>query len=316
MSVRIVATGVYIPEQGCDKPDHVNAFSGVDDSFNEIFAGKGRRYICNNEETPTFMGIQAARQALENADIDPRSIDAILCYTLVPDNDAPKDVYKIAGEIGCDGALCWTIDTACASFLSHLHCASNLQRAGMKRILIINSMNWVGRAFAEHEGQFAGDGAGAVIVEACPEGQGVIACKEISSPAQFDFVTLKSAQLSGQREALEFSRNNRVIHRSINILPELAGQLLADNRVALDEVDWTLCHQPGMPAIEKWHAKLGVSVSRNLNTYSFYGNMSAANIPISLHHHYTREQVVDEGDLALFFTAGAGIHVAAALYRF
>lgn len=312
MSIRIIGSGSYIPVMSLEKPKQINAF-GEFSNIN-ILSGSGTRHICNDYETPTYMGTQAAINAINNTGIDPKSIDTIICYSAVSDYETPRDVYKIANDIGCDGAMCWTIDTACASFLTHLHCACSLSLGGKKRILIINTLNWVSRAFSKDDDQYAGDGAGAVIVESSNSTH-YIACKEISSTAQFEFITLKTAQVSGKREEIKFTTNRNTIIRSIEILPEIAQQLLDENSIKKDDINWVISHQPGIPAIERWHDILDIPINKNLNTYDLYGNMSAANIPVTLDYFMTEKPVLKKDDLILFFSAGAGIHVAATLYR-
>jgi 3-oxoacyl-[acyl-carrier-protein] synthase III len=44
--------------------------------------------------------------------------------------------------------------------------------------------------------------------------------------------------------------------------------------------------------------------------------MSAANIPVTLDHFISHDQKINRGDLILAFTAGAGIHCAAALIQY
>lgn len=314
MNIQIIGTGVYLPQACYDKPGYVNAFENVDNSI-DIFSGIGKRHICNQHETPTFMGIQAAKDALTKSNIDPKSIEAIVCYTAVADHETPKDVYRIAHEIGCNGAMCWTVDTACASFLTHLHCAYSLALAGKKRILLINSMNWVTRAFNKNDGQFAGDGAGATIIERCKNSEHYIANKEISSTDQFDFIKLDSAQLTGKREEIYFSKNRNIILRSVDILSEVADNLIEEHSINKEDINWVISHQPGIPALERWHSLLEIPIEKNLNTFNLYGNMSAANIPITLDYFLTQKQILKKDDLILFFSAGAGIHVIATIYK-
>lgn len=314
MSIRIIGTGSYLPRQRYEKPKNPGDYSNLDDI--DFISGLGFRHVCDSRETSTYMGSKAAESAINSADIDPSSIDAIICYTAVADYETPRDVYKIAAQIGCDGAMCWTIDTACASFLTHLHCAYSLSFTGTKRILLISSMNWITRAFNENEGQFAGDGAGAVVVEYDSRQKNYIASMEISSTEQFDFIKMRSSQATGNHEEIQFTKNKHIILRSINILPEIANKLIDQQGIHKNDIKWVICHQPGMPAIERWHDLLEISLEKNLNTYDLYGNMSAANIPITIDHYLNHKPLLKNDDLVLLFSAGAGIHVVATLYRF
>lgn len=321
MGIRIISTGAYLP--ATIEPVISNSTSKNDKSSDLawLFSGAKEHRVCQEFETPTYMGIQAARVALINANIDPKTIDVVLCYSGIEDHETPKDVYGIMEKIGCNGSMAWTIDTACASFLSHLNCANILSIAGKKRFLIIDSMNWVNRAFDKDmnengPGSLAGDGAGAVIAETTPGHGSIIDVIEKTSTTDFDFIKMGSAQITGKREYISFTKNQKTIYRAFAILPETAQELLERNGLCPSDVTWTITHQPGINAIYKWHEMLNIPVERNLNTFHSYGNMSVANIPVTLNHFLTIDQKIKRGDIILMFTAGAGIHCAAALIEY
>lgn len=321
MGIRIIGTGSYLPQAVEAVETKPSPRADQNEELAWLFSGAREHRVCSGEETSTYMGIQAAQNALTNGDIDPATIDAVISYTGVADRETPKDVYGMINALGCDGALAWTIDTACASFLSHIHCAHALSTTNNWRILIIDSMNWVTRAFGKDTrdsgpGSLVGDGAGAVVVESSPGRGSIIDALERTSTADFDFIKMNSAQVTGDREYLAFTKSHKIIHRAFTILPETAQKLLDRNGLSPRDVTWTITHQPGINAISKWHELIGIPVERNLNTFDMYGNMSAANIPVTLNHFISIEHKINRGDLILAFTAGAGIHSAAVLLEY
>lgn len=321
MGLRIISTGSYLPTT----IETVQAQPGPEtdgsQDFELQFSGGHEHRVCQEHETSTYMGIKAAQDAFANGGIDPRSIDAVISYSGVADNETPRDVYGILNAIGCDGAMAWTMDTACASFMTHLHCANALSMTEIKRILILDSMNWVNRAFSRDDktqgpGSLAGDGSGATIVESVPNRGSIIDILEKTSTTDFDFITMASAQVRGNREYLRFTKSHKTIYRAFSILPETAHELLKKNGLCQSDVTWTITHQPGMNIIQKWHDLLGIPTERNLNTFNLYGNMSAANIPVTLNHFLNVDTKIQRGDIILAFTAGAGIHCVAALIEY
>ena len=321
MGIQIIGTGSYLPQKVESIQPPSTPANHENSDLALLFSGGQEHRICQDYETPTYMGLQAAKNALANANIDPTTIDAVISYSGVADHETPKDVYGIVREAGCDGAMAWTIDTACASFLTHLHCANALSLAGNKRFLIINSMNWANRAFnkvkkADDPGNLVGDGAGAVVVESI-HGRGcIIDILEKTSTSNFDFVKMGSAQVTGNPEYLKFTKNHRIIHRAFSILPETAHELMNRNGLSVNDITWSITHQPGTSAISKWQEMLGIPIERNLNTFQLYGNMSAANIPVTLDYFLNKEPKIKPGDIILSVTAGAGIHCVAALIQY
>ena len=321
MGIRIISTGSYLPQTIETVAPQSPTKKGKNADLAWLFSGAQEHRVCQDFETPTYMGTQAALNALANGDIDPKTIDAVLCYSGIEDNETPKDVYGMMKQIGCDGSMAWSIDTACASFLSHLHCANALSMLKKKRFLIIDSMNWVNRAFNKNSrdngpGSLVGDGAGAVIAEAIPGRGSLIDVLEKTSTSDFDFIKMGSAQNTGKHEYIEFTKNQKTIYRAFSILPEVTQELLNRNGLRPNDITWTITHQPGINAILKWHEMLSMPIERNLNTFQAYGNMSVANIPITLDHFLTVDPKIRRGDLILTFTAGAGIHCATALIEY
>lgn len=321
MGIRIISTGAYLPSRIETVQAQASPSSKANRELATLFSGAREHRVCQDFEIPAYMGIQAGRNALANGDIDPKSIDVVLCYSAIEDHITPKGVYAMLSEIGCDGAMAWSIDTACASFLSHLNCANALALTGKKRFLIIESMNWANRAFDHEEkvsgpGSLVGDGAGAAIVDAVSGRGSIIDSVEKTSTLDFDFIKMNSAQVTGNREYLVFTKSHKIIHRAFSILPQTAQELLDKNGLRQADITWTFTHQPGITAIQKWHEMVGMSVEKNLNTFLMYGNMFAANIPITLNHYLTVEPRIKRGDIILAFTAGAGIHCAATLIEY
>lgn len=315
MGVRILSTGAYLPEQCLTATTDVETISG--EQIDNLFTGGERYHVASEHESCIFMGTQAAEQAIKNAGIDPDTIDAAIGFTCVPDYVGPRDIYGIIRDLGLNNAVAWSLDVACASFAAHLNLANMLAKSGSKRILIVESLNWI-RGFGNAPiSNAVGDGAGAVIVEAddCDD-QGVIDVLQSSDPRLFDFLTMKDSNVNGRREYPQFSKSNRVIHKAITIVAENALALLEKHQLTPSDIKWSISHQPGMAAINKWHELAGIPIKKNLNTYSLYGNVSAANIPITLNHYTEVEPTINRGDLILMFTAGSGVHPVAALMRY
>lgn len=321
MGIRIISTGSYLPKTIEYLQSQTKSSINDSSKLATLFSGAKEHRVSLDFETPTFMGMRAACNALSNGDINPKTLDAVICYSGIEDHETPKDVYGMLSEIGCDGIMAWTIDTACASFLSHLNCANALSMIGKKRILIIDSMNWVNRAFSTQKNSngpesLVGDGAGAIVVEAVSGHGTLIDILERTSTSNFDFIRMGSAQSTGKREYITFTKNQKTIYRAFTILPETAQELLNRNGVRNSDITWTITHQPGINAMRKWHEALGIPIEKNLNTFEIYGNMSTANIPITLNHFLNVDPRIERGDIILAFTAGAGIHCAAALIEY
>lgn len=317
MGIRIISLGSYLPST----IETIQDQAAPGDNQGQELTGIHTRRVCQQHETPIYMGIQAAKIALANAVISPHTIDVVLSYSGVEDHITPKGVYGMLDDIGCNGAMAWPIDTACTSFISHLHCANALSLLRKKRFLIIESMNVVNRAFSKEDrgngpGSMVGDAAGVAIVDAEPGRGCLIDIIEKTNSLDFDFLKMNSAQVTGNRESLVFTKSHKIIRRASSIAPETALELLERNGLTGRDINWSVSNQPGINAVHRWHEMAGIPLEKNLNTYYLYGNMLAANIPVTLNHFLTIDPKIKRGDIILVFAVGAGIHCAAALIEY
>src|ERR1700748_1987595 len=100
--------------------------------------GIRERRIADQSIATSDMAIAAARVILEEKDIDPATLDAILVCTVTPDMLFPSTACLVQSAIGA--TRCWGFDlvAACSGFLYGLTTAAHLVKAGThRRVLVI-----------------------------------------------------------------------------------------------------------------------------------------------------------------------------------
>ncbi|MEM7156433.1 MAG: ketoacyl-ACP synthase III [Myxococcota bacterium] len=310
MGARITGTGSYLPTTVVGN----DAFEGPQFRLRK---GSDRRHHASPEETSVVMGSTAGSRALRAAGVDPGDVDLLLCFSGMPDYQYPKDANLLLDRIGLSNATTWSIDTACASFISALACAHSVIEAGLhRRVLVVMVMSWVHRGIDPHTDYSSlGDGAAAVVVEADETGS-LVGVLERNDPGAFDFVRLRSPFATGNEEHFEFSHDPRYREYFGVTVLEPVRQLLQRTDTAPEQIDWFLPHQVGLTLQQLWADALGIGRDRGLTTFPTTGNMSAVNIPMILDHHLQPGTAkIQRGDLMLLFAPGAGMHLSAMLWR-
>src|SRR5919109_4489890 len=96
---RITGTGSALPRRAVsnDELAHDLAQRGIETSDEWIVGRTGirQRYIAQEGESTTRLGLQAARAALEAADCDPKTVDLIVVATSTPDQIFPSTACLI-----------------------------------------------------------------------------------------------------------------------------------------------------------------------------------------------------------------------------
>lgn len=310
MGARILATGAYWPERRVSR-NELEALGW------KVPRGLEERRAAGATEGSVFMAEQALKLAMSRAELDPREIDFVIAFSGMGDWEFPKDVNLLPGKLGLSQAACWTLDTACASFISAMKCAHALIASKLQhRIAIVTSMSWSQRGIAEGTNNASlGDGAAAVIVEGGCETSSLIGVREHTDSSAFDFVMLPSAHARGELTHFEFSSDPHYREYFMEEALRVCRELLGESDVVPEDVDWFVPHQANVGMMERWADALGVAPPRLLTTFPTAGNLSAVNIPLTL-DHFIQAGRIERGQTLLFFAPGAGMHLAAMLWRY
>lgn len=314
MSAKIAGIGVYRPKERVSSQEL--AALGQN-----ITGAPDNRYFASESETSVFMSVESAKSALANAKLFPTEIDFVLFFSGIPDYEVPKDGNLVIKELGATNANVWTLDTACASFISQVRLAEQFLLTGQyKNILLINTMNWVNRAINKESGySLIGDGSAAVVLTRKNSENDKFLLSPViekTEPDYFDFLELKSPFVTKQNQLIHFSHDPKHAKFFLKNATVPAQNLLAKENLKGDNIDYFIAHQTGIPMLERWCKSLGIDSKKNLNTYHETANMSSVNIPHILYKYIYEEPIIKSGDKMLLFAVGAGLHVAAMIFEY
>src|SRR6056297_1102363 len=171
MHARIIGTGHYLPERVLTNAD-LEEFVDTTDRWIQDRTGIRERRMAADGQTTGDLAEQAARRALEAADIDPASIDLLVVGTTTPDVVFPSTACLIQQRLGLGECGAFDVNAACSGFIYALSIATQYIEAGtVKRALVIGAetlsrlLDWNDRTTCV----LFGDGAGAAVLEASEE---------------------------------------------------------------------------------------------------------------------------------------------------
>lgn len=124
--VGIAGIGTYLPRRYL-QPEELEKLTSIPaDVLVEKFGIK-RKYIPSESETTSFMGIMAAREAINNAKISPEEIDVVI-WNGAQHKDYPcwLACTKVAYEIGAKRAWAFDMEAMCGSMIVGLQVARSL----------------------------------------------------------------------------------------------------------------------------------------------------------------------------------------------
>lgn len=314
MRTVICGTGSAIPKYRMDNCE-LSELADTSDEWIRERTGIGARHIAKGE-TVVSLAAEAAKAALENADIRPEEIDVVIVSTISSEVLLPCAACEVQRLTGTVNAVCFDLNAACSGFVLAYNTASAGIAAGIYRTaLIIGSeclsrlTNWKDRGTCI----LFGDGAGAAVLKA-KEGSGYLpfAC---SDGGLGDALTCKTG-VGKQRPEDAYMRmdGHAVFKFAVRRVPEAISGVLEKNGVRPEEVDWYILHQANKRIVEAVARHLGQPAEKFPVNIEEYGNTSSASIPILL-DGMNRRGMLKKGQTVVMAGFGAGLTWCASLLK-
>lgn len=314
---RISGTGSYLPERVLTNFDLEQM---VDTSDEWIYSRTGirERHIAAEHELTSDLALQAARQALLAAALEPEQIDLVLVATTTPDRIFPSTACVLQHKLGISNSgAAFDIQAVCSGFIYALATANNFIRAGQStRALVIGAetmsriTDWNDRSNCV----LWGDGAGAVVLEKS-EVAGVISTHLHADGRYSELLRVQAGVSTGFEGGCTIEmEGNAVFKVAVNTLDSIVDETLAANGMQKSDIDWLVPHQANIRIIQATAKKLGMSMERVIATIEKHGNTSAASIPLAL-DHAVRQGKIKIGETVLMEAFGGGFTWGAALLR-
>lgn len=316
---RFIGTGSYYPEEVRTNADLENMVDTSDEWITDRTGIKERRIIARHETAAT-MGAEASKKAIEAADINPKSIDMIVCATTSGRYALPSTACEIQRILQIDGIPAFDVAAACAGYCYALSVADQYIKSGMaKRILVVGT-DCLSRLIDPSDRSMVilfGDAAGATIIEAS-DAPGILSTHIHAAGSYGDLLHVGNptrGEVASVHENWGVMKGNEVFKVAVTKLSEVVEQTLNANNMDKSELDWLVPHQANFRIIKATARKLNMSLDQVVMTLEKYGNTSAATVPTAL-DAAIRDGRIKRGQNLLLEAFGGGFAWASALVKY
>lgn len=243
-------------------------------------------------ENSSDLGARAARAALRDANIDPNTIDLILCATITPDAMMPATAALIQGKLGLGSrrALAIDINAACTGFVVALQMADAYLRAGTAQRVLIVGTETLSKTldFSDRSSAILfGDGAGAIVVEHQAHQPAALHLAYTESDDGVNLsndITPLNPNLSLNQRFKGYLRmqGQPVFRFAVRVVEESLVELTKKAAIQLDNVDWIVAHQANLRILDYVAKRLKLPHDRFYTNLQTVGNTSSASVPMAL----------------------------------
>lgn len=264
--------------------------------------GIRERRITTETEFTSHLCIRAVENLLESYGGSLEDVDLILVATHTPDVPFPSVASLIQKhfDVRHTGAL--DVNATCAGFTYALHMANSLITAGLhNKILVIgaDTLSKITDYTDRTTCILFDDGAGAFLAHHLgSDGKGGIHLYRARLADQLD-----GYPLAGEGNLVQ---NCREVYRfAVSTVPKGVNTLLEQAELEAKDIDWFIPHSANLRIIEVLEERTGIPVEHTLYNLEYFGNTSAASIPLALHIGI-KEGKVKKGDRILLYGFGGG----------
>jgi 3-oxoacyl-[acyl-carrier-protein] synthase-3 len=317
---RFLGTGFSVPDRVVTN-DELSQLMDTTDEWIRTRTGIQERHWVSEGETGAELGLKASQNALEMAETEPHELDAIVYATSSPDHFAPGNGVYLQRLLGISTVPALDVRAQCSGFIYALSVADAWIRSGQyKRVLVVGSeiqstgleLSSAGR----HVAVIFADGAGAVVLGRADSSDGGILGFDLHSegahaeklwvdtPGSMYHPRVSPKHIETGRQYLEMD-GREVFRHAVVRMPESVRAVLATTGHAVENIDLLLAHQANLRISEVMQKDLGLRDDQVYNNIMWYGNTTAATIPIAL-DECVRSGRVKRGDLVVMTAFGSG----------
>lgn len=349
--IKITGTGCFIPKRVVKNEDFLEgAFYNEDGTsfadepeviikkFKHITGIAERRYVESDMTVQTIASL-AAERAIEDAKIDPETLDYIIFahnfgdvkHDSVQTDIVPSLASRVKHTLQIKNPRCVAYDIifGCPGWVEACIQAKAFIQSGMANKCLVIGAETLSRVIDPHDrdSMIYADGAGATILEKTDEEGGILTHETASyTYEEANFIYFGESFLPNRKENTKYIKmyGRRIYNFALSKVPLAMKECLDNAQVPIDKLKKIFIHQANEKMdeaiLKRFYELYEKDVPKDIMpmTIQTLGNSSVATIP-TLYHLYTKgkfEQMeLQKGDVIMFASVGAGMNINAIVYQ-
>ncbi len=297
--------GYLIPEEEIEK------------TINSI--GIKEKRIADKDVTSSDLCFKAAKKLLEDNQIDPSEINALIFVSQTSDYHQPATSPILQDRLGLSkDTLCFDVNLACSGYVYGLSIAySFAAQNGINKVLLLvgETMSKIVSPYDKESAPLFGDAGTATLIERGDYGDAIFSLhsdgsgaqvmvipdggfRNPTTPASFEEETDKN----GNRRTREHFRMNGmdVFNFGMREEPKDIKKIVAEAGLTMDDIDILIYHQANKFMTDFFTKRIKFSTEKTPYSLEFFGNTSSASIPLTIvtalkNGYPVREKVILSG---------------------
>lgn len=351
MNIKIIGSGSYIPEikitnQDFDKHTFLNedgtplthSTDVIIGKFKDITGIEERRYV-NEDLLTSDIAFLAAEKAIEDANIDPETLDYIILahnfgdvkHGKVQSDMVPSLASRVKNKLRIKNPKCVAYDIlfGCPGWIEGTLQANAYIKSGMAKRCLVIGAETLSRVVDPHDrdSMIYADGAGATVVEGTEENEGMLSYESATfAYDEANYLYFGNSYNKDLDPDIRYIKmyGRKIYEFALSQVPCAMKNCLEKSGIDISEVKKILIHQANEKMdeaiINRFYKQFQQTPPKDIMPMSIhkFGNSSVATVPTLydfLMKGKIENQELHKGDVIIFASVGAGMNVNAFTYR-
>ena len=302
--------GYLIPEEEIEK------------TINNI--GIEERRIADDDVCASDLCYKAAKQLIEDNNINPESIDVLLFMSQTSDYRIPATAPILQHRLGLSkNTCCLDLSLGCSGYVFALSTAyAYASMEGINRVLLLDGETFskICNKKDKVDWPLYGDGATATLIEkgdfeestfilksdGSGAGSVIIPGGGMRNPVTTDSLMETVREEGNIRNDLEIYMDGmEVFNFAMSVVPKSVKEMAKETNTTLDDIDWLVFHQANKFMTDFFAKRLKFDMNKVPYCIQKYGNTSSTSVPLTIVSEL--EGKLKDGDRVVMCGFGAGL---------
>jgi|TARA_B110000503_G_scaffold16335_1_gene23213 3-oxoacyl-[acyl-carrier-protein] synthase-3 len=352
MNIKITGTGSYIPKivqknEAFQQHSFLNIDGSEIPSSNDVIVEKfkaitgiSERRYAESHLTASDLGALAAEKAIKDAGVDPETLDYIILahnFGDVKSGSIQSDILpclaaRVKNSLKIKNPKCVAYDIlfGCPGWVEGVIQGQAYIKAGMAKKCLIIGAETLSRVVDPHDrdSMIYSDGAGATVIEVLDEDGGILSHE--SASYTHDEVYHLFFGCSNNKSLEDDTRfikmyGRKIYEFALSNVPNAMKTCLDNSGFDIKDVKKILIHQANEKMdeaiVNRFYRLYKTPVPEGIMPMSIHklGNSSVATVPTLLDlikNNQMEGHEFNKGDIVIFASVGAGMHINAITYKY
>ncbi len=303
-SIKILATGMYLPKEKIDNKYFNNKFN-LEDNWIYQRTGIKTRYWSKNEKIKD-LAIKAVEDLIDKNNVDLAKIGLVVVASTNYEDTMPGVSFEIQKRFNIENCMCMDILAGCSGYINSIDIARKyieLEEVENALVIGVEKLSKYINKDDVNTAILLGDGAGATLIG---KAEGKKYAQNIESIGQEgDILTSKENSKIYMDGKKIYKFGTARVAKNIN-------SLLSKENIDISEIKYIVPHQSNLRILTSMAERIGANIEQMYINISNIGNTFNASIPIAL-NEIVRNNLLQENDKIILVGYGGGLNLGSIL---